>query len=246
MKIYTNSKLIQQKQRIGTIASMVGFTIMLISFFVSWQPDRAFIAWVGMLIGLGIAMFGTYHVNRWLRPPLAHDVLAKSLEKISGRYFLFNHIGLIPHLLLTPKGLMAIKAKKYEGPVSYDPENERWIGKFSLWRLYTTGLTAEGLGDPSEEITKLRNDVLAWLQVHAPDLADDIPVAGIALFTAPKVTLNISDEPPIAIAQPDTIKQVVQKRFKREKPLRKNVYRQLRDLLIAEAKEVGVMEKDEK
>ena len=71
-------------------------------------------------------------------------------------------------------------------------------------------------------------------------------MAGIALFTAPKVTLNISDEPPIAIAQPDTIKEVVQKRFKREKPLRKNVYRQLRDLLIAEAKEVGVMQEDEK
>lgn len=246
MKIYTNTKLIQQKQRIGTIASMVGFGIMLISLFVSWQPERALIAWVGMFIGLGIAMFGTYHVNRWVRPPLGQHVLAESLEKLSGRYFLFNHIAQIPHLLLTPRGLIAIKAKKYEGPVRYDAEKERWIGKFSLWRLYTTGLTAEGLGDPSEDITESRNDVLAWLETHAPDLADDIPVAGIALFTAPKVTLELPEEMPVPIAQPETIKEMVQKRFKREKPLRKQVYRQLRDLLIEQAKEVGVMEEDDK
>ncbi|MGB0387423.1 MAG: nuclease-related domain-containing protein [Ardenticatenaceae bacterium] len=243
MKVYTNTKQIQQKQRIGTIASLAGFSIMLISLFVSWQPESALIAWVGMFAGLGVAMLGTYHVNRWVRPPLTHDVLAESLERLSGRYILFNHIGLVPHLLLSPRGLIAIKAKKYEGPVTYDPENERWTGKFSLWRLYSTGLTAEGLGDPSEEVTKSRNDVLAWLELHLPDLVDDIPVAGIACFVAPKVTLNIPDEPPIPIAQPETIKEEVQKLFKRERHLKKEHYKKLRNLLEKEAQEVAGAEK---
>ena len=141
MKIYTNHKLLKQKQRIGTVASMIGFGIMLIALVVSWQqPDYLIVAWTGMFLGLAVAMLGTYHVNRWVRPPLAHNLLAESLDELSGRYMLFNYVDLIPHLLLTPKGLVAIKAKKYEGPVTYDPQKEEWQGKFSLWRVYTTGL----------------------------------------------------------------------------------------------------------
>lgn len=246
MKIYTNHKRLQQKQRIGTVASMVGFGIMLIALFVSWQqPDYLMIAWTGMFVGLAVAMFGTYHVNRWVRPPLAHKVLAESLDELGRRYMLFNYVGLIPHLLLTPKGLIAIKAKKYEGPASYDSENERWLGKFSLWKLYTTGLTAEGLGDPSEEVTQLRNEVLAWLQVNVPDLVDDIPVAGIALFTAPKTELTLPEKLPVPVVQPDGLKESVKKQFKMENRLRKTTYKQLSELLIEQAKEAGASE-DEK
>lgn len=245
MKIYTNHKLLKQKQRIGTIASMVGFGIMLVALVVSWQqPDYLIFAWTGMFLGLAVAMFGTYHVNRWVRPPLAHKVLAESLDELSGRYMLFNYVDLIPHLLLTPKGLIAIKAKKYEGPVSYDPQKEEWLGKFSLWRLYTTGLTAEGLGDPSEDVTELRNEVLAWLQVHVPDLADDIPVAGVALFTAPKTTLTLPEKPPVTVIQADGLKEAVKKQFKRENRLRKTTYKKLSELLLQQAEEVGATEEE--
>ncbi len=245
MKIYTNQKLLSQKQRIGTIASMVGFGIMLVALVISWQqPDYLIFAWTGMFLGLAVAMIGTYHVNRWVRPPLAHNLLAESLDELGSRYMLFNYVDLIPHLLLTPKGLIAIKAKKYEGPVAYDSEKEEWQGKFSLWRVYTTGLTAEGLGDPSEEVTKSRNDVLAWLQVHLPDLADDIPVAGIALFTAPKVTLSLPEKPPVMVVQAEGLKEAVKKQFKRENRLRKTTYKKLSELLTQQAQDAGAVEEE--
>ena len=105
-------------------------------------------------------------------------------------------------------------------------------------------LTAEGLGDPSEEVTQSRNEVLAWLQVHVPDLADDIPVAGMVLFAAPKVTLTLPEKPPITVVQADGLKEAVKKQFKLENRLRKTTYRKLSELLIKQAEEVGASEEE--
>jgi hypothetical protein len=136
-------------------------------------------------------------------------------------------------LMLTPKGLIAINVKRYEGPVGYDAQTKRWRGKFSLTRLYGRGLTAESLGDPSEELTRTRNAVLAWLQSRVPEIADEVPVEAVAFFINPKVELNVPNAP-VPIAQQPSLKKVVQGFFAKEKPLSKETYSRLRSALEAE------------
>ena len=75
-------------------------------------------------------------------------------------------------------------------------------------------------------------------------LRDDIPVAGMALFTAPKVTLTIPDKPPVTVIQAEGLKEAVKKQFKRENRLRKTTYKKLSELLIEQAQEVGAIEEE--
>lgn len=233
MKTYTNLKRIKQKQQIGVWASMAGLLTMALSLVVSFQAEYASFAWIMAFVGLAIAAVGTYHVNRWIRPPMPEPFMEETFRRMDGRHVLFNHFGAVPHLLLTPKGLIAIKVKRYEGPVNYDPQTNKWRGKTSLARLYGRGLTAETLGDPGEDLTKARNDVLAWLQRSVPEIADEVPVEAVAFFINPKIELNVPGTP-IPIAQQPSLKKVVQGFFVKEKPLSREVYNRLRGALEAE------------
>lgn len=235
MKLYTNHRRIKQKQRVGTFATLGGGLLMVAALFLVRHESYGFLAWPLTLGGLGVAMLGTYHVNRWVRPPLAHRILSEALGRLDGRHFLFNYIGPIPHLLLTPKGIVAIHAKRYDGPARYDAATARWHGKFSIVRMYWQGLTAEGLGDPGEEVTQARRAVLHWLQLHLPDVAEQVPVEGVALFLAPSVTLDVPELPPVPLAQADSIKKVVQGLMENETSLPHTTYSRLRDQLLVQA-----------
>lgn len=234
MKSYTNTKKVKQKQKIAMVASLVGLVIMGVSLAISFRPAYSTPAWIAAFVGLAIASVGTYHVNRWVRPPLPEPFMEQTFkDRLDARHVLFNHFGVVPHLMLTPKGLIAIQVKRYEGPVSYDAQTKKWRGKVSIARLYGHGLTAEGLGDPSEELTRARNAVLAWLQRTVPEVADDVPVEAVAFFINPKTELNVA-QAPIPIAQQGTLRKVVQGFFTKEKPLPKEVYNRLRSALEAE------------
>ncbi|MDQ4076473.1 MAG: NERD domain-containing protein [Chloroflexota bacterium] len=233
MKIYTNKRVIEKYQKRGIRFSVAGLLVMGVAFILVWWPAYAYLAWPLLLVGVTISMIGTYYVNRWLRPPLPEPVMEEAFQRFNARYVLFHHTGLVPHLLLTPKGLIVIKAKRYEGPVRYNAETEKWKGKFSIRRFYGHGLTAETLGDPAEEVRQLEEHVRAWLQLNLPDVAEQVPVEGIALFLPPKTEFHVADSP-LPLAQPDTIKKVVQQLFSKRKPLPRAVYNRLRDALEAE------------
>ncbi|MBA3534314.1 MAG: NERD domain-containing protein [Ardenticatenales bacterium] len=244
MKAYTNIKKIEQKQKIGVMFSVAGVLIMAVALFISLQPESPLASWgfLGALGGLAVASIGTYHVNRWLRPPLPEPLLEKTLERFDSRHVLFNHFPIhpVPHLLLTPKGLIPIKVKRYEGKVVYDKEKARWHSEYSLrmlYQLYFKGLTAEWLGNPTEEAAQAVNDVKSWLQVHLPDLAAAIPVEAVVLFLSSKAELHHADEAPIPVTQPASLKKELQERFAEGNPLSKETYRRLRDAL-----ETGVTE----
>lgn len=229
MKVYTNQSVIDKNQKLGMRFSIAGLLILGFSFVLIWTQFAPY-AWPVLIVGMVVSTVGTYYANRWIRPPLAESVLAESMERLSGRYVLFNHTGIVPHLLLSPKGLIPIKAKRYEGPVQYDAASGKWRGKFSFRRFYGQGLTAETLGNPTEEVGELTAQVQAWLQSTLPDLAERIPVEGVALFLAPKVEMRV-EEPPLALAQAETVREIVQDTFARQKPLPREIYKRLRAAL---------------
>ncbi len=226
MKIYTNETIIDKNQKMGMRFSVAGILILVLSFVLVWTRFAVY-SWPVLIVGMVISTVGTYYANRWIRPPLAEPVMKEALERLSGRYVLFNHSSVVPHLLLSPKGLVPIKVKRYEGPVRYHAAAGKWQGQFSFRRFYGQGLTAETLGNPTEEMTALTEQVRAWLQATLPDLAERIPVEGVALFLAPKVELGV-EEPPFPLARPDTLREIVQDTFARQKPLPRDVYKRLR------------------
>lgn len=212
--------------------SVAGLIVMGVALVLVWLPQYQTLAWPVLLVGIGVSVVGTYYANRWIRPPLAEPTLAETLDKLPSRYVLFNHTAMVPHLLLTPRGLIAIKPKRYEGPVHYDANKGSWRGKFSLRRFYGTGMTAEGLGDPAAEVAQLVAQVEGWLQSHLPEIASEVPVQGIALFLPDKTELPVA-ESPLTLAKRDSLRDLVQELFGRGKPLNRHIYKQLLDGLEA-------------
>lgn len=232
MRIVTNHNRIRGKQRLGLILSVIGLAIMLASVVLLFRSELGTPGLIVGLIGLGIASAGTYHINRWVRPPLPEVILPDLLRRLDARHVLFNHVdGLpTPHLLLTPNGLVAIAARRYEGPVRYDQEKGRWRGSFSLSRLYIRGLTAERLGDPTADLEARREAVNRWLAAEVPEIADQIPVEAMALFLASNSNIEGSD-PAISVAQPKTVKRELRALINRHPALSRERYQRLRDTL---------------
>lgn len=246
MKAYTNIKRIEQKQKLGVIFSLVGFLIVMASLFFSFQPESPLAGWglLLTLLGFVVALVGTYHLNRWVRPPLPEIVIDEVLERLDSRYLLFHHFPLlpVPHLLLTPKGLVALVVKRFEGEVFYEAEGDRWRTPLSLGRLariYFKGLTSEGLGRPGEEGQQAQEAVRAWLQVHLPELADEIPVAGLLLFLSPQATLHGTEASPLLVTQPPALYKALQGLLDPLPTLPKPQYKRLRDTLEARMAEAG-------
>jgi len=231
MKIYTNDPLVSRKQRIGFWFTLFGVACMVGAIFVSQTPENVIIAWAISLVGLTSALFGTYHINRWARRPVAQQSIGQALEKLDSRHLLTNYVGVVPHLLLTPKGVIGLRVKRYDGPVHYSAAAQKWQGKFSLGRLYMQGMTAEGLGDPTIEAQASTEKLKAWLAAN--DLAD-VPVTSVAYFLAPRVTLS-GDPAPIPVTQPDSLKKSVQEQFADLPLLPHDRYDRVRHLLEAQA-----------
>lgn len=232
LTVHTNETLIKERQQRGLRWSAVGIVAMFIALGAIWFPAYSNWAFPILFVGFTISLVGTYYINRWVRPPLPQEVLTKAFEELPSRYVLFNHFGPVPHLLLTPKGLVGIQAKRYEGPVRYDAAAGKWQSKFSFRRFYGRGLTAEGLGHPTEEAEQLEADLRAWLQANVPQVAEQVPVESVVLFVAPKTTLEV-EEPPVPLSKPDSILTTIQRMQYHESNMPRKVYKQLRAALQA-------------
>lgn len=226
MKVYTNTTLVQRRSRIGFWSTLLGVGLMIGAIFISQNAAYALWAWLVSLAGLLLALFGTYNINRWARRPMPYVVLPQILDKLDSRYLLLNYSTIAPHLLLTPKGLIALRGKRYDGPVTYEAATQKWRGRVSLGKLYTQGLTAEGLGNPTEEAANLQEGVETWLKAH--EVA--APVASIILFLSPTIAFA-GDPLPVTVAVPDTLKKTVQEQFADLPLLPHDTYQQLQSLL---------------
>jgi hypothetical protein len=231
MKLYTNDPLVSRKQRIGFWFTLIGVACMVGAIFVSQTPENVIIAWLISLAGLTSALFGTYHINRWARRPVSHQSIGQALEKLDSRHLLMNHVGVVPHILLTPKGIIGIRVKRYEGPVQYSAETQKWQGKFSLGRLYMQGMTAENLGNPTADAQASTETIKAWL---AANNLNDVPVTTIAYFVAPRVIFS-GDPAPIPLAQPETLRKSVQEQFADLPLLSHDSYDRVRQLMEEQA-----------
>lgn len=234
MKIYTNFDYIRRQRRMGIIISSVGLVLGLIAFVVFVNRPDAWATLPLLSVGLVVSLIGTYLINRWVRPPLPEPIINNTFQRSDNKHVLYHHIGPAAHLLLTPKGLLAVKVKRYEGPVFYDAKARRWRGRFSITRLYGHGLTAEGVGNPTAEVAQVKGTVEGWLRRKVPALADQVPVEVLPLFVAPKVDLDGAGAAPFPLARPETLKRQVQALLGKLPDLPYATYEALRTALDAE------------
>ena len=206
MKIVTNQRLIARNARIGTWSSLAGMAVLGIGLFISIKlPGYIALSFVCLLLGMLLSNVGLYNANRWVKRPRPDEVLTKTLKGFDQRYYLYNYVMPVNHVLLAPSGLFVIVARNHEGPISY--AGGRWRQKFSLLRAF--GLLGEGVGNPIHDAEKDVRKVQKWLTREIPELGE-VPIQPVIVFTNEKAELNVQD-PPLPVLDAKGLKEHLRK-----------------------------------
>jgi hypothetical protein len=204
MKAVTNEKLIARNAKIGLWSSLGGVAVLGIGLYVSLQrSEYAFLSIVCLLAGLVLSNVGLYNTNRWTKRPRADEVLTRVLKGLDKRYYLYNYVLPVEHVLLAPSGLSVIVARNHDGPISY--ANGRWRQKFNLFRAL--GFLGEGIGNPVRDAEKDVRHMQKFLAKNAPELGE-MPIRPLIVFTSAKAELHVQD-PPLPVVDAKGLKNLL-------------------------------------
>ncbi len=201
MKVVTNEKLIARNAKIGAWSSLAGLVVLGVGLYISfrWQKYVA-LSFVCLLMGIVLSNVGLYSTNRWGKRPRPDEVLTKALKGFDRRYYLFNHVLPVDHVLLAPSGVFVIVSRNQEGPIRYAAG--RWRQKFNLFRAL--GFAGEGVRNPERDAKRDVRKLEKFLAKSASGLGE-VPIQPLVVFTHEKAELHIQ-EPPLPVLTPKQLK----------------------------------------
>ena len=186
MRIVTNEKLIQNRARLGRVASLGGLVVLVLGLVASLYP-RWLLASLGCLfVGFLLSQVGLYNANRWVKEPRPDQTLVKVLKGFGDRYHLYSYVLPARHVLLAPFGLCVVSPRDQGGKITC--EGEKWHHEGSWKRVLFRFFGQEGLGNPTREVRAEVEKLRRFLAQRFPD--DDVPIEGVVVFTNPEVDLE--------------------------------------------------------
>jgi hypothetical protein len=206
MKVFIDHQKNNTRAQLSNLASVGGLILLLVSvvislFFSSW----ANLAYVFMILGMGVAMVGIYFANRWVRKPRPEESLAKALKSFDDHYYLYHYPRLpCDHLLLTPTGIVILEVYNIAGSFTY--RQGRWKEAMTIGRALRY-IVEERIGDPIMSTRKMEVNLKELLKREVgTDIA--VPIKTIVVFTHPEAELNVK-EAPITICKIDKLKKQI-------------------------------------
>ena len=176
-------------QTIGIVLIAFSFALSVFSFNVEYAY-LIFVAYPFLLVGFPLWTMGRANVRR-LSGPQADTVLNGELRGLNAKYSLHHYAKIgetyVPHMLITPDGIVTMVTSDAVGPVSCKggQGGDRWRSQTNLLdRL--TGLKPP-VGNPSMELQATVEAARSLLQqIGKPN----VPVKGVAVFTRnPDITI---------------------------------------------------------
>lgn len=204
MKVFINRQKINRRAQLSNLASVGGLVLLLASVIVPlFLPAWANIAYIFMIVGMGVAMIGIYFANRWVRKPRPEESLAKALKSFDDQYRLYHYPALsCDHLLLTPNGVVILDTVNLAGKFSY--QQGEWKEAMNLGRALRY-FVEERVGNPIQSSKQVEAELKElFLKEFGSDIS--IPIKPVVVFTHPGVNLEIKD-PPISICKIDKLKK---------------------------------------
>ena len=191
MKAITNETLIARRAKIGTWSSLGGLAVLGLGLYISIKwPQYIVFSFVSLLAGILLSNVGLYSANRWVKRPRPDEVLTKALKGFDKRYYLYNYILPVEHVLLAPSGMFVIVARNHDGPIHYS--GGRWRQKFNLLRAF--GFLGEGVGNPVRDAERTVRKMQKFLAKNVPDLGE-VAVQALVVFTNEKAELHVENPP---------------------------------------------------
>jgi hypothetical protein len=208
MRTITNEKLIARNAKIGTWSSLGGLVVMGVGLYISIKlPQYIPLSFVCLLAGILLSNVGLYNANRWVKSPRPDEVLTKALKGFDKRYYLYNYVLPVSHVLVGPSGLFVVEARNHDGPIYY--AGGRWRQKLNLLRFF--GFLGEGVGNPVRDAQRDVDKLQKFLAKQELELEG--AVQPLIVFTNAKADLHVQD-PPLPVLTPKGLKDFLRKAHK--------------------------------
>ncbi len=232
MQVLTNERKVRNRGRLGRLATVLGFACLVGGLVLSWQQSElAIFAWLTLLPGYLLIMYGSYNTIRWGIRPRVDQVLAGALKTLDHKYQLFNYVDGLPvdNLLLTPSGLVTMEIRPYFG---------EFINTKNKWRRKRSGLQflmalgEGGLGNPTRDAQRNAEVMRQFLTERlGAESAAQVAVDPLVVFTHPRATLTVED-PEVPVVAAKELKPAVRRSQGRQK-LAPDLYRRVAQTLRA-------------
>lgn len=223
MDIIRDDKKIARYRQIGVITMFVSIGILLVGLFVAANE-----AWSLLALGAGwlLAQVSLYLSNRYVRtrnPDVALDEVLQKLvaEKVVKRGRVYHYCLPVPHVFLTPEGLVLF-VLKYQRGVMYangDTWRQRKAGLFNLNKY----LAQESIGNPTREAETALQVMVNFLNKHFPDM-EEVPLAILIAFTTvsnDQLDVQKSRLPAMHVSK---VKGYLKQQWSKSKPMPKGQY----------------------
>jgi len=206
LRIITNEAYVAKRKNWGSRIALVSFLLLIAGGIYSFfdptlsQVSTGLPSWANLAIAYALVIigfigfnWGTYHARRWGRPDREDLALKENLTGLDNRYRLYNYVLALPvlHTLLTPHAVYALETRSIDGQ-AIACEGDRWRRRMKFMD-YLRVLSEERLKNPTQDALDGAARLRAYLREHLPDVAGDVPVEPVVVFTGKDVKLEVTD-----------------------------------------------------
>ena len=201
MQVTANMKLIKQRGRLGSYASLAGLVVLVVGMIASFKPEIMWVSLVAIVLGFILAQYGGYSLRRWGRSPRPDQILENAMKGFDDRYHYYAWSLKVPYVLLGPQGLYVFTTRDQTGEVTV--KGAQWRSKFGLGKAIML-FAQEGLGNPSAEAVDAATQLTEWIRSKAPDLT--VAAQPVVVFIDERAKLQVT-EPTVPVLEAKNLKK---------------------------------------
>jgi hypothetical protein len=189
MQLVANQQLVKNRVRLGTAFHIGAFALFVGALYLTTQTnvqtELPIFSWVAILVGTALYSLGQSQLRRWGPRNRQEEQLGQAIRALDDRYKLYAFLSssLPDYILVSPAGVHALVIRPDAGMVTCLGDSwSRSTGR--LGRLF-----GSGLGNPTADVQRQVKRIRGLLSREG--VGDDVPVAGMVIFTNPGVRLRV-------------------------------------------------------
>ncbi|MEZ4644211.1 MAG: hypothetical protein R3E31_16010 [Chloroflexota bacterium] len=127
MIILRDDKRIARFRRVSQYASLIGLLALLAGLVIALvNPEQFFLyELLALMVGWLLSQIGVYYGHRYMyAAPRPDEVLDKAVRRIAKDGRIYHYLLPVPHVLLTPQGIIIFVSKFQGGKISV--HNDKW------------------------------------------------------------------------------------------------------------------------
>jgi hypothetical protein len=189
---------------VGLVAAMA------VLFLFAGNATLVFLGYPFLILGLIFSKRGSFNNRRHgiggYKIASEEKLLASALDGSPSRYHLYSWLKFgnlsVDHLLVTPGGLMIIKACSQMGDFKMSNDTYRRKAGIATW-FATVG--EPGIGNPTQELNNQVKKLREWFQQKGLE----VPVDGVVVFMLPRTKIVQAEEMSYPVCKLEQLKQAV-------------------------------------